>query len=339
MHNNLSFLFLFTGLCGLSIACGGGGATCEQAFDKAIECSENPAKSREEAKSLRKDAIAECNENKSEAHIKAGLACAKKSSCDDFRACDLELRFGDDIKEVKERVAAGELEEAMSDCTLGIEAYRAAPAFKEVCDKVTADVFTKLGDKKMFDEASFRCSEYDDAKEWLAASSELRAGCTALAADYLVQLTEARGNESYDHDGKYHCGVYKKMVLNLTPDKGAAAEMLCDELYSIDDFKEITEEVTQDLDDKIEVIPYLCTNHFDFKKPINGSTWHAAKTKKLATLCYGSIGKIILADISGSYCSKHGEQVHKYAAKYLLGEDDPELAKLLSKTAAACTKQ
>ncbi len=336
MHRSLT-LVLLSSLASLSIACGGGGAAeCEKAFDKAIECSENPEEAREQAKAIRKEAIATCNEEKSTTDVKASLACAKKSGCDEYRACELERRYGDDVKEIEGLMADGKLSDAIMTCSVRIEAYKAAPAIKAICDKVIAAVFAERSDKDVQDSAEYYCSTDDDVAQWLAVSAPLKAGCTALAADFKVRAMKQR-DEGLEADST--CSSYKKMVKHLTPEKLAAAEMLCSEVRSVEDLEENIAEVTKAISEKTKTIPYACDQYFQYKKPIEGSEWHAAKVKELARLCFGEVGKGILAEATGAGCPYDGEDVHKYAAKYSLAEDDAELAALLKKTAAACTKQ
>ncbi len=334
MRSSLA-LILLASLSSLTIACSGGGE-CEKAFDKEIECSENPEEAREEAKKFRKMAIAACNAAKDDPAMKAAIKCSKKSTCDEFRACELQARAGEDVEELEGMLSAGKPMDAMQQCSYSIESYQAVPEIKAVCDKAVTAVFADLSDKEMRSDAVYRCTLGSDVKEWMAASAPLKAGCNALLADFQAQVTKQRDEGSeYDYST---CSSYKDLAKALTPDKEAAAELLCNEADQADDYAKAFAEATKNIAEKKTDVPYECQSFLGDKDEFKGSEWYAAKSKELAKLCYGDLGKIVLAGVS-SYCLTDAKNVHKYAAEYSLAEGDAALTELLAKTAPECTKE
>ncbi len=334
MNSTLS-LFLFASLSSLTIACSGGGE-CEKAFDKEIECSENPEEARKEAKEFRDMAIAACNAAKSDPEIKAAIACSKKKSCEEFRACGLEARSDKDVKELEGFLAAGNPTEAMQQCSYSIDSYKAVPAIKAVCDKAVTAVFADLSDEEVRKDAIFNCTYGGETKAWLAASAPLKTGCNALLTDFQTRVTKQRDAGSEFDYGT--CSSYKDLVEALTPDKQAAAEMLCKEADQADDYAKAVAEATKNIAEKKADVPYECTSFLDDKDEFKGSAWYDTKSKELAKLCFGDLGKIVLAEVS-SYCLSDAENAHKYAAEFSLAEGDAELKALLAKTAAECTQK
>lgn len=331
MRSSIS-IFLLSSLATFSLACGGGGE-CEQAFDKEIECSENPAEAKKEAKDFRKAAIAACNADKSNPRMKTALECGKKKSCDDFKACKLEARSAEDVKEIEANLAAGEDTEAMKTCSYRLDTYKAVPAFKAVCDKAFTAAFAKLDNKDARDDARYSCTSSSDGKEWIATSEAFKTGCIALK-DQLHTIVTKQRDEATEYDYST-CSSYKEMVKALDESGVAASEQLCEEADKAEAFTKAVNAVQKNVAEKQNAVPYECKSFLSDSDKFAGSEWYAGKASELAKACYGDLGKNVLLATT-SYCSLDAKDTHAMAAQYKLGEADPELAALLSKTADKC---
>ncbi len=331
MRAQLSLLLLAS-LSTLALACGGGGE-CEQAFDQEIKCSEDPVAAKKEAESFRKAAIAACNADKSNPRMKTAIECGKKKSCDEFKACKLQARSADDIKEIEENLAGGKANEAMKTCSYSLETYKAVPAFKAACDKAFTAAFAKLDDKDARDDARYTCTSSTSGKEWLAASEPFKAGCVALK-DQLQKLVTTQRDEGTEFDYST-CSSYQDMVKALDEAGAAAAELLCKEADQSDDYAKAIAAAQKNIDEKSASVPYECKSFLDAKEGFAGSEWFAGKASSLAKTCYGDLGKIVLAGVT-SYCPLDAKDTHTYAAEFKLADADADLAALLAKTASKC---
>tara|TARA_R110002096_G_scaffold433887_5_gene653980 strand:- start:113975 stop:114976 length:1002 start_codon:yes stop_codon:yes gene_type:complete len=318
----------------LSLACKDGGE-CAKAFDKETECSENPEEARKEAKQFRDMAISVCKASKTEPEIKAAIACSKKSSCEEYRACESAARALEDVRQLKEMLDNGKPLEAMQQCSYDLNLYKAVPAVAEICDKAITTVFSDLSDAELRSDLVYSCTLGSEAKEWLAASEPLTNGCMLLLGEFESQATTQR-NEGTEYDYSA-CSSYQDLVKALRPQSIAAAAMLCNEADHAEDYVKAVAEVTKNITENISDVPYECTSFLDDQEELKGSMWYATKSSELAKLCFGDLGKLVLAEVSG-YCLTDAKNVHKYASRYSLAESDPQLQELLAKTAAECAK-
>lgn len=331
MRTTLSILLLGS-LSTLALACGGGGE-CEQAFDKEIECSDRPDEAKKEMKDMRKAAIAACNADKSNPRMKAAIECGKKKSCDEFEACKLEARSAKDIAEIEENMAAGKNTEAMKTCSYRLDTYKAAPAFKEACEKAFTAAFAKLDNDDARDDARFSCTASGDGKEWIATSPAFKAGCESLKTQLEGIVTKQRDEATkYDYGT---CASYKDMVKALDETSVDSSEMLCEEANKAEAFSKAMAAAKTNIDDKKNNVPYECKSFLSDKDKFTGSEWYASKASELAKRCYADLGKVVLAGVT-SYCPLDAKDTHAMAAEYKLAEGDAELTALLAKTEDKC---
>lgn len=332
MRSILSLLLLAS-LCSIHYACSNGGGECAQAFDKEIECSDDPAAAKKEAKDFRKAAIAACNAAKDNERFKTAIECGKKKTCEEFRACNTKARSADDIKEIEAALGAGDPGKAMKECSYSLETYKAVPEFKAACDKAFAASFKNLEDEEARDDARYTCASSSQAAEWLAASEALKAGCVSLQGQLKALVTAQRDSGAEFDYGL--CSGYKDMVKALSAADAPAAETLCNEADQADDFAKAMAAAQKNLDAKSDDIPFECKSFLEDKDKFEGSEWFAEKSKELATLCYGKLGKLALASVE-SYCPMDAKDTHAFALAFKLGEADAELQGLLDKTADKC---
>lgn len=306
---------------------------CERAFDKELACSDMPDEDKKEMKELRQAKITACNADKSNPRMKLAIRCAKKKTCDEFRTCQLKARSGNDVDVVEESIAAGRVLEALKTCSYRLDSYKAAAAFKEVCEKAFAAVFAKLDDKETRENVHFACTASSDGKEWIAISPTFKAGCEALKTQLEGLITKERDAATeIDYSA---CAEYKELV-NALDDSGVeAAEMLCREAHKAQAYSKAVAAANKNIADKKSNAPYECKSFFSDEDKFSGSEWFAGKAAELATICYSELGKIVLAGVS-SHCPLDAKDTHRMAAKYKLAAGDAELAALLTKTEATC---
>ncbi len=329
----LAGAMLVSGALWGTAACGG---ECAQAFDKELECMEDGERKTTMA-SARDIAIEMCKTKSEDPEVKAAIACGKKATCEEVKACKKEARAQKDIKKISDMVASGEVSKAAQRCSYDLETYKAVGGLKTACDAAFDAAFGKLDDKKVRDDLTYRCGRAKDAADWRDASESMKKGCNGLMAAAKSTITKQRdAGTKYEYS---ECSGYKALVKALAPKEAAAAELLCAEAKAAEDLTKAAAEVSANLKANKLRIPYRCERFMKMgDKKLKGSKWHTAKSKELAASCYGGdLGKKVLGKVT-TYCLSDAKSVHKYAAQYKLGAADAELAALLTKTQPTCTK-
>ena len=316
----LPILLLVLTACGAFAGCGD--SACDKAIAKEIECEPDPERKKDmkESKSI---AVAFCEGDKSPEQ-KQRLECYKRDTCEAVEQCEAELRAADDAKEVNEKIAAGQWDDAISSCTWNAEAYAKVPSFKEACDKAITEGFGKI------ENASYKCQGDD----FMKVSESLQAACAKLGDEMKakVQATRDAGGE-YDY---MMCSNYKD-IAKADATRLAAAEQLCAEAEVADDAKKAIDEAKANIAAKEADIPYNCKYFLDNKEKLGKSAWFEGKAKEVAKTCFGDLGKLALAEV-GSWCGMGAKDVHAVATEFKLGDADAELAALLTKTAKLCAE-
>ncbi len=317
-----------------TMAVGCGKDDCERIYEMETKCS-TESKSSFPAKEVFVAACKAAKGTKDAAEVDDMLACAKKSSCDEYKACGKGTRGKKRARKITASMADGKLADAWESCTLSAD-YYADPTFKSECTKVFAADASKLTEAEL-SSIGTRCS-YD--KELLAASAELATACKSIAAKRVTSLMAAATKlRDTGGDGFKECAELSSAAESAGGDLAKQAKVVCDEVDAGRTVTKGIEDAKANAAAKKAEFPYQCSTSPDELDKL-GTPWAKAKRDEIIKACYVDLGLVVIAakgaDGAEYSCPYEITQVKDASTKYGLAAKYPELVAALAAAPKTC---
>ncbi|MGN6106393.1 MAG: hypothetical protein ACTHU0_14905 [Kofleriaceae bacterium] len=314
------------------LGAGCGSNECEKLYEKQKQCGERKLPD----KDLFVSACKLARDSGDAQEMDETLACAQKSTCEEFDACNRGRSARRRSREIEKNLAAGKVKDAFDSCTTFEDSYR-EPQFKAACDRTMAAVPGKLTGEDL-ESAARRCAH---SEEIAKASPEFVAACASMARtlfDGQVKVVEqARDAGKRDFKTCMDLERYGKMI---GAEATARAKAVCEEAELSASVSTALARARANAQSKDISAPYQCDSLPD-KLIELGTPWAQRTADELIRVCHVELGLATLAAESASSSAKYVcpfriKNVQAAAAKYKLAEKYPQLAEALTTVPPKC---